>query len=167
MNRSPALQGDDLADRVVLPATDPFSQVFPLQARPTGNRGRKARVQDTRAGEGTGSRTQSPASAGAVATQRGTKLLTRDAQSCTLVDTMPRPVPRTTMITARFAQDEREEVERVAQAEQMTVSDYVRTATLGYMALRGNRLAWKRIGAGMLNVLQDAARKVAALSASA
>lgn len=68
------------------------------------------------------------------------------------------------MITARFAQDEREEVERVAEAEQMTVSDYVRTATLGYMALRGNRLAWKRLGAGMLNVLQDAARKVAALT---
>jgi hypothetical protein len=70
---------------------------------------------------------------------------------------------RTASINFRCSPEERQEIERFAEQERSTLSEYVRAATLSYMALRGSKLAWRLLGESLRSVLQEAAQKTAAL----
>jgi hypothetical protein len=76
---------------------------------------------------------------------------------------MKRRAPRDQVAAVRFSVEELAEVERSAENERMDRSEYIRGATLCYMALRGNKLAWRLLGEGMVAQLKEAARKTAAL----
>jgi hypothetical protein len=70
---------------------------------------------------------------------------------------------RTESVNFRCSPAERQEIERLAQNERSTLSEYVRAATLSYMALRGSKLAWRLLGESLSTVLQEAAVRTAAL----
>lgn len=65
--------------------------------------------------------------------------------------------PRDQTVATKFTVEELAEVQRMADNERMSLSEYVRGATLSYMALRGNRVAWRLVGEGLLSVLHEAA----------
>lgn len=73
-----------------------------------------------------------------------TKCLTPVGQSETIVN-MERET-RDQVIGVRFTPSEVRELERLAAREQMTSSSFVRSATLSYLALTGNRVAWRSLG---------------------
>lgn len=70
---------------------------------------------------------------------------------------MIKRLPRDQTAAVKFTVEELAEVERMAENERMRLSEYIRAATLSYMALRGNKLAWRLLGQGVLSVLHEAA----------
>lgn len=63
--------------------------------------------------------------------------------------------PKTEQVMFRLTKAERTELERVASNERMTVSEYCRSGLLMYMALSGNRFAWKLMGAGLAALVRE------------
>jgi hypothetical protein len=66
---------------------------------------------------------------------------------------------RTEVVGVRVTPEELRELQRMAENERMALWEYMRAATFSYMALRGNKLAWKLLGESVLSVLHEAAAK--------
>lgn len=62
---------------------------------------------------------------------------------------------RSTAIMAAVTPEEKQEIERFAENERMTVSEFSRGAILSYMALRGSKVAWKAMGEGMRALVEE------------
>jgi metal-responsive CopG/Arc/MetJ family transcriptional regulator len=62
---------------------------------------------------------------------------------------------KTEMVLMRFSPDDLAAVDKAAEAEDMTRSEYIRAALLAYMALRMNKHALGAVLTGAKNILKE------------
>lgn len=67
---------------------------------------------------------------------------------------------RTVSVTMKVTADEAKAFKEAASAESMSVSEYVRAATLMYMAMTGHKFALRLLARGALRVSADLGRVV-------
>lgn len=72
---------------------------------------------------------------------------------------MARP-ERSRVIATKVTADDEAAIKEAAEAEGLSVSDYVRSATLAYMALSGRPYGLKALGRGALRIGAQAAEAV-------